>query len=189
MAKEQKQENPSPVPEVPEVAGPPKSYRLYISLGFVCLILFQVIIVFLIMPAKQAQPRAGIGPGDGTVDFDVVSERSVGIRSEVTVEKQIGEKNTFKIRTSRGDLTDAFSVVMHVTVRRVDERAFDKQYLDRTMRVIDRVTSVLDASTREEREEATRTAIKERVKQAINEVLGTPWVQEVLFTEVVHEVT
>jgi flagellar basal body-associated protein FliL len=31
------------------------------------------------------------------------------------------------------------------------------------------------------------TTIKEKAKKAINEILGTPWVQEVLVTEVVFE--
>jgi len=189
MAKEQKQENPTPVPEVPEVVGPPKSYRLYVSLGFVCLILFQVIIVLLIMPAKQELPLRGVGPEDGTTFNNVPEQRTI-IRKEEMVERQIGEKNTFKIRTPRpNDMNDAFSVVIHVTVRKSDVKAFDNRYAQRTITVIDRATAVLDASTTEERGEATRTAIKERVKKKINEVLENTWVQEVLFTEVVHEVS
>ena len=31
------------------------------------------------------------------------------------------------------------------------------------------------------------TAIKERSKQVINEILGTPWVQEVLISDVTFE--
>jgi len=190
MAKEQKQENPPPVSEVPEVVGPPKSYRLCISLGFVSLILFQVIIVFLIMPPKQELPKAGVGPGDVPTFGDVPDHRSVGIRREEMVERQIGEKNTFKIRTPRpNDMNDAFSVVMHVTIRKSDVKAFDNRYAQRTITVIDRATAVLEASTTEERGEATRTAIKERVKKAINEVLENTWVQEVLFSEPVHEVS
>jgi len=189
MAKEQKQENPTPVPEVPEVVGPPKSYRLYVSLGFVCLILFQVIIVLLIMPAKQELPLRGVGPEDGTTFNNVPEQRTI-IRKEEMVERPIGDKNSFKITTPRlNDMNDAFSVVMHVTVRKSDAKAFDNRYAQCTIRVIDRATAVLSASTTEERAEATRTAIKERVKKVINEELGDPWVQEVLFIEPVHNVS
>ena len=189
MAKEQKQENPPPVPEVPEVVGPPKSYRLYISLGFVSLILFQVIIVLLIMPPKHEMPKAGIGPGGG-LPFDTVPDHRTILRKEPTVERQIGEKNTFKIRTMRpNDMNDAFSVVMHVIIRQADIKAFEKRYAECTMQVIAAATDELSGSSTEERAEATRTAIRERVKKVINEVLGNTWVQEVLFTEPVHEVT
>ena len=189
MAKEQKQENPPPVPEVPEVVGPPKSYRLYIALGFVSLILFQVIVVLLIMPAKQESPLSGVGPRDGTDFGDVPDHRPI-IRKEPMVERPIGTNNSFKIRTPAGnDLNSSFNLVMHVRIRSADARAFDKGYADNMILVIDRATSVLRAATIEERDEANHTAIKARLKKAINEVLENTWVQEVLFVEVTHEVT
>ena len=106
---------------------------------------------------------------------------------EPMVEKPIGERNTFKIRTSHGDLTDAFSVIIHVAIQRANERSFDRRYGESRIEIIDRITTVLNASTTEERGEPGNTAIKERVKKAINTVLGTPWVQQVFFTEVSHE--
>lgn len=192
MAKEQKQEQDTPsVPEVPEVVGPPKSYRLYIMLGFFCLILFQTIVlgVLVSLLAKQPLPEIGIDPRNGVPNFeDVPNVPSSPITKDPTIEKPIGDRATFKIRTPRGEFTDTFNLVMHVTVRKTDERAFNTRYEQCTIAVIDRATSVLSASTTEERAEASRTAIKERVKRAINEVLETPWVQEVFFTEVTHEI-
>ena len=194
MAKEQKQEqSPPPVPEVPAAAGPPKSFRLYITLGFVSLIVFQMIVLGLLLYSlRQTTPKEeGLDPRNGPGAFNIAPGGTTTLRTkDPTVERQIGDKNTFKIRTSRGDLTDAFTVIMHIKVRKgADERAFDRRYLECTIEIIDSVTSVLEASTTEERREAERTAIKERVKKAINTVLGTPWVQQVLFSEVSHEVT
>ena len=100
------------------------------------------------------------------------------------VERQIGD--TFKIRNVRDYGHENFSLIMYVTIRKEDERAFDRQYEQARIELIDRVTAVLYASTTEERE--AMTAIKERVEQTINEVLGTPWVQQVLFTEITLEV-
>ena len=182
MAKEQKPETPSPAPAAPEVAAPPKSYRLYILLGFVCLILLQIILVFLMIPAKQPVPQVGIEVGNGT------GEPANPLPKEPTLEIPIGDKNTFKIRTNRGDVTDSFSVVMTVVIRSADRRAFERRYPLCTMEVIDKATQILNASSTDERREAEHTAIKERVRRGINEVLGMPWVQQVFFTEINHEV-
>ena len=187
MAKEQKQEqNPPPVPDVPEAAGPPKSYRLYISLGFVSLILFQMILLFLLLPAKPPPSNRGITVGE---DFKSnVGEPQSVIRSDPTVEIQIGDRNTFSIKDTRGDGVETFSLEMHVVIRERDKRSFDRRHERCTIEVIDRANGVLRASSTDERKEAGNTAIKERVKREINLVLGTPWVQQVLFTRVVHEV-
>ena len=110
-----------------------------------------------------------------------------------TVEKQIGDRNTFKVRTHYDNVTDEFSLIMYVKVRKADELKFDRRYEQATVEIIDHVTAILNVSTTEERKEVRRTAIRERairerVKKAINAVLGTPWVQDVLFTEIVHEI-
>ena len=189
MAKEQKQETPPPAPAAPEVAAPPKSYRLYISLGFASLILLQIILVFLMIPAKQPDPKVGAQVGNGTMNFnDVSSEPAYPIPKEATLEIPIGDKNTFKISTNRGDSTDSFSMVMTIIIRRTDERAFNRRFPLCTMEVLDRATQILNASTSEERGEAEHTAIKESLRRGINEVLGMPWVQRVLFTEVNHTI-
>ena len=67
--------------------------------------------------------------------------------------------------------------------------AFERRYLECSNLIIGNVTSVLRAATPDELKEATLTAVKERVKREINEVLRTSWVQEVIFIEVSYEVT
>ena len=103
---------------------------------------------------------------------------------EPMIERQIGDKNTFKLRDFINDTNESFSLVMHVSVRRADELKFARRYEEATIEIIDRVSTVLRGSTTEERMELGSTAIKERVKQTINEVLGEPWVQQVFFTVV-----
>jgi len=105
----------------------------------------------------------------------------------------IGDQSTFKIVNTREINTqeygfERFSVVVHVSVFDMDERSFTERYKDCSTELIDRVTTVLHTSTTEERKEAGNMAIKERMKQAINGVLGMPWVREVIFTEISHEV-
>ena len=190
MAKEQKQEQTPPAPDAPEVAGPPKSYRLYIALAFVSLILLQMIVLFLALPAKQIPPKIGVDVQSAGNIEGVTDTPADPIKVPATVEKIIGDNKSFKISNPvDGDLTDSFSVIMYVKVRKSDESKFDRRYAACTIELIDRVTVELTGSTTEERNETKRTAIRERVKKAINEVLGTPWVQEVLLTEVVHTVT
>ena len=101
-------------------------------------------------------------------------------------EIQIGDNNTFKVSDLRGDVIETFSVVIHVSVLKADMRQFERQYYVRENKVIDRVTTVLRASTTEERQEAGNMAIKERIVTAINDVLEMPWVQEVFFTHITH---
>jgi hypothetical protein len=104
------------------------------------------------------------------------------------VEFMIGDENTFNVTDSRGDTTESFSLVMHVIVRKQDERAFSERYEHCKTDVIDRVAAILHESTTEERREAEHTAIKERVRREINKVLKMPWVNTVLFTHVIHEI-
>jgi hypothetical protein len=190
MAKEQKQEqNLPPVPDGSEVAGPPKSYRLYIALGFVSLILFQMIVlgVLLSVLARQAPPEPGlvIGPN---IDGPTVGMPQVVRPTERMVEIPIGTRNTFNVRNVRDDGNEIFSLIMHVSVRHRDSRSFERRLGESENAVIDRVTSILSASTTEERREAGHTAIKARVSREINDVLGTAWVQQVFFSEITHEV-
>jgi len=191
MAKEQKKEQDAPpVPEVPEVAGPPKSYRLYILLGFVSLILFQMTTLFLLLPAKQEPPRTGIDVVNGTINYgDGSNQPRDVIKSEDMETILIGDNNTFKFSETTDDGIESFSLVLHVSVRTADKRKFDTRYEKCSIRVIDRVSSELRASTTDERKEASLAAIRERVKRRINDVLGTPWVQEVFFVQVNHSVS
>ena len=105
-----------------------------------------------------------------------------------TTEIQIGGRNTFQVSYPRADMTESFSMVIHVSVLKADSRKFERQYEAHKNKVIDRVTSVLRASTTEERMEVMHTTIKEKVKDAIDDALETPLVQEVFFSEITHSI-
>jgi len=190
MAKEQKQEqNPPPAPDAPEGVGPPKSYRLYILLGFISLILFEMTLLFLLLPAKQPDKKAGIDPNEGPGNYrDVSPDPKEIIKPEVMSEIQVGDRNTFKISQNRSDGNETFSLIMHISVKKAEESRFQRRYDQCVQEIIDRATGILGASTTEERREPNHTTIKERLKRAMNEVLGTPWVQKILFSEVNHAV-
>jgi len=192
MAKEQKQEqNLPPVPEGSEITGPPKSYRLYIALGFVSLILLQTIVLALVASAlaRHTPQQIGLDPVRSVDNFGNVPGVPPNVRpAERMNEIQIGTRTTFNIRNVRDDANEVFSLIMHVSVRQRDARQFERRFGECENEVIDRVTAILSASTTEERREAGHTAIKERVRRTINDVLGTPWVQQVFFAEITHEV-
>ena len=105
-----------------------------------------------------------------------------------TVEKLLDAGKAFKMRTTRGDRTEHFSVMIHVSIKKADESRFQRRYDQCMHEIIDRVTGLLAASTPDERMEAGYPRLKEKVKKGINEMLGTPWVQQVLFSDVVYEV-
>ena len=100
------------------------------------------------------------------------------------VEIPIGDSNTFVITNVRDDLNETFSLRMYVAVQQGELRHFERRLAQCENEVIDRITAVLYASSRAERTEMGLTTIKEKVKWATNEVLGTPWVQQVFFTEI-----
>ena len=100
----------------------------------------------------------------------------------------IGDGNTFKISNNRDDKNETFSLTMRVLIRKADERQFERRYEQCSGEVIDEVTKILTASTTSERMEPGLTAIKERVKPAINNILGGPWVQRIFVTDVTYEV-
>jgi hypothetical protein len=108
----------------------------------------------------------------------------VGTPREQTVEKQINDGKLINVINVRGEAIEKFSVRLVVSVLRADEKNFDRRYRERTAQILDRIATVLQATTSKERQEAGLDAIKERIKQSINEVLGTPWVQQVFCTEV-----
>ena len=108
------------------------------------------------------------------------------VSKKPVVEKPINEGKPFKVNNIRADqdMTESFTIQIDVRIFKADERKFDKQYKDRTAAIISRITEILRATTTEERLEAESTAIKEKVKRGINEVLGDPWVQQVLCSKV-----
>jgi len=93
------------------------------------------------------------------------------------------QKDPFKVKQLRDEKTENLSLRMYVVVRKKESSKFTRQYEQSTQRVIDCVSNILYASSRAERQEQGRNAIKERLKKGINDVLGTPLVQEVLISE------
>jgi hypothetical protein len=190
MAKEQKPEqNPAPAPDVPEELGPPKSYRLHIALGLVALVLFQTVVLAVALRAWFPPPgivNLGLDPvnsvGMGLDDVNTVPP-DIGKR-EALLEKPINEGKPLKIQQIRADGTETFSLVMHVVVRKKEDKKFDTQYDLRKHTIKDRVEMMMTASTPEDRSEVGLTAIRAKAKKIINEVLEVPYVQDVLISEV-----
>jgi hypothetical protein len=177
MAKEQKQEQ-AQISDLggAEAPGPPRSFRLYITLGFVSLILFQMIILWLLLPGKAAPPSTTTQ--DGTPQKEVKME-----------EEPIGEKNSFKFKLYIGnDRTASVSLIMHVKVLTKDKYKFEGEYLKKTFTIISAATEILQAATPEDYREHKNTLIREKLKKAINGKLTHPWVQEVIITELSYEV-
>ena len=189
MAKETKQPAPAVVPDAPEVLAAPKSFRLYIALGFVSLILFQMIVIFMMLPAPAKPPPIGGynpgGPGGGIFDDTPLPAPNIGPEVRL-VERQIGSV-PLSVTQPRGDSNEVFTLTMHVTVREREQWRFDAEYERRTFRVIASVENVMRAATPAERNEVGHATIGERSRRAINEVLGTPWVQQVFITSATNK--
>ena len=186
MAKEQKPAESAslPVPVVAEALGPPKSYRLQIMLGLVGLIMLQMIILWMLLPSRQVvRVNLGLDPLNGVMGIDGVSPMAENLMPKEAMIEIPVQADPFKLKQLRGEETESLSLRMHVVVRKKEERAFTRQYEQFKIRVLDRVGSVLNLSTRAERQETGHTSIKEQSKKAINEELGTPWVQRVLVSE------
>jgi hypothetical protein len=191
MAKEQKPETSLPPdPDASEALGPPKSYRLYIAIGLVSLVLFQTFILAIALRAWFPLPK------EANMGLDIINNSSKGLdevdtvppdigQSEALLEKPVNEGKAIKVQQLRGDQIETFSLVMHVRIRKKDERKFDDQYEKCKNTINDRITSMLKATSPEDRTELNSTAIKAKAKKVINDVLGVTYVQEVLVTEVV----
>ena len=186
MAKAQQQPEPAPVLDTPEELGPPKSYRLQVTLGLVALILLQMTVLWCVLPAKPVvQERIGLplGAPDNLFDAQPLVPPDPG-RPEILAERPIGP---LRVRSEVNERNETFALTMNVTVRQREVRRFETEYERREQRVVDAVETVLRLSSPDERREAEYTTIRARAKQAINEVLGTPWVQEVLVRDVTLE--
>ena len=191
MAKAQQQPEPAPVLDTPEEQGPPKSYRLQITLGMVSLILLQMLLLwFVLPPPAQTRERIGMNARDGVGDFENIDPVPPGlIREEDLAEIRIGNE-PITVRAVVDGGNERFSLTMHVGVRRGrEERQFERLYEGRMNRIIDRIETIMRQATHEERSEAELTTIKERAKRAINEIIGNNWVQSVLITNVTFEAT
>ena len=108
------------------------------------------------------------------------------IRQEPMVERSVGHR-PLSVATVHNDQNEKFSLTMYVLLRSRDQEAFDRAYEQRMHQVIDRIETIMRVATPEERMEMTLITIRERAKQEINEILGTPWVQEVFISNVTIE--
>ena len=173
MAKEQKPEQYAEfAPDFSAVSRPPKSFRLYTTLGLTGLIMCQMIVLWLLLPSRNAaQEHTGVTPPP-----------SVALSSAAMVEVPL-QKDPFKVKQLRGDEMENLSLRVHVLVKRTESSKFSKQYEQYTQRVIDRVGDILHASSRTERQELGLNALKEKTKQGINETLGMSIVHQVLISE------
>jgi len=167
MAKEQKQPEPVPVSATLEESGQPKSYRLQVTLGFVSLILLQIIALCFVLPSKEPSERPPAATGKRTEDI---------------IEKPIGS-GPFRITVPENDLITTYSLVIHVGVRKKEDSRFQRRYDECVQQIVHRVETVLRASSRDEWKDAGHTVIKSRIMKEINDVLGTAWVVEVYPTE------
>jgi hypothetical protein len=130
---------------------------------------------------RAPQSEVELNPLNRVIGIDGVPPSAVH-SSEPMVEIPL-QNAPFKIKQLRGEETENLTLRMYVVVRKKEERAFTRQYERFTRRVLDRVESVLTLSTRAERQETGHTSIKEKSKKAINDELGTPWIQQVLISE------
>jgi gluconolactonase len=106
-------------------------------------------------------------------------------RVQQMVELQIGEKPFMVKFLADGNPT--LTLTMFVRVAQADQARFQREYEAKENTILDQITVVLRATTEAERREPSLTAIKDKAKKAINEVLGTPLVQEVLLANVRYE--
>ena len=181
MAKEQKQPEPAPALDTSEVPGPPKSYRLQIVLALTALVLFETIVLLLLLPTKeQTQARTN---GHFT---EVITDPPAVRPRDPMVEKPIGS-GPIKVRITQNDSNVLISLVMHVHVRKSEEKRFQTRYDQCVQEIIDRVGIILRGATSAERGEVALSTIRERAKREINEVLKTPWIQQVLISEFTEE--
>ena len=185
MAKEQTQEQTSDtdILDVPEALGPPKSYRMHILIGIAGILLFQVIVLLMLLPRKPApEYRGGISPVNGPNIFGTGSAPPVILTKEKMAERPIKE-GSITVKNNRDGANESVSLVMHVKVREKEATKFDNLYGKCQNTILDRISGILAAATRDELSEPTFTAIKEKSKQAINEILEFPYVQEVLVAD------
>ena len=195
MAKDPKQEQ-MPPPDLEanaEPLGPPKSYRLQISLALVGLILFQMIVLWFLLPSRASVESVigGANPLDGAVGFGDPSlvPPSIG-KDKPKVEIPIpANADPIKAKILRDDgTTETFTSKMSVKVLQTDQKKFEKRYGECAAEVLDQVGQTLRASPTEDLKDPALTSVREKVKRKINDVLETPWVLQVLFPNPEHDI-
>jgi hypothetical protein len=193
MAKEQKP-IVEPILETDASPPPPKSYRMHILLGLAVVALTETIVIWFMIPSPERLQKTILDLNQRVTTIDdtynnVITQEVIDkdVIQAPVVEKPIGEK--IKVQSTRPDeqLTDIFTVTIQVQVLKKDETAFDKVYAERQGAVRDAVTIVLRASTIEDRNQVSLTTIKRKIREVINEVLGTAYVKGVLCIDPIAE--
>jgi 7-cyano-7-deazaguanine synthase in queuosine biosynthesis len=109
------------------------------------------------------------------------------IKPEGVVERAIKEANAFTGKTTKGDATESYSVIVHVQVGSKDAKKYDRRYPDCQQAIIGRVSEMFDANMAEYHKEIGYTTLKEKAKREINEVLGVPYVKSVILSNLTFE--
>ena len=179
MAKEQKQEQ-EPAIEAPEALGPPKSYRLQITLAIAGIILFQMFFLYMVSPGQpQPEFRGGINPINGPRIFDGGAEPPVLISKEDMVERSLKEK-PFSIRQSLDGGSEAVSLNMQAKIRKTQASKFDTRFGECKNEIAACIEKVLRAASKDELNEIDFTTIRAKAKKEVNAVLREPYVLDVL---------
>ncbi|MDR0869783.1 MAG: flagellar basal body-associated FliL family protein [Planctomycetaceae bacterium] len=173
---------------VAEAPAKPKSYRLHILIGLVCLALLQTIVLYLMIPTPRElrddidQLRPQIAGVPIEVDPNVLPEGEM--KKEELVEKPLGEKFQVQdVRKGAEQTIDSFTVTIHVQVFKKDDYKFTELYTKKEFEIRDAVTEVLRGTTVDERSEVSLQTIRRKVMKRVNEVLGIPYIRGVLCTE------
>lgn len=183
MAKETKPEIEAEEIQEEEPQQPKRSPRMFILLGFVALVLFQVIgLAFLLPPLLKPQMIEPDPPPDYTTDTTLKTEP---VKAEL-IEKSLGDK--FMVRDiGDNNTTNVFSVKVTLRIEKSDEKKFDKIMENRTETVRGVVYAVLRASTLPERKSETLQSIRNTIRVKVNDELQVNYVKDVVCTEPSNE--
>ncbi len=164
----------------------PKSYRMHILLILTGVVLAQATLLFFILPSpadtqnalKILETRQIV---EGDLTFPPEAPPDPNAKKEEYVEKELGEKFSVQsIRPTAEQAIDTFTVTVVVRVFKKDATAYDKLFESKKFSIRQAVEEVLRASTLEERKQVTLITIKQRIMKVINEVLGEPYVRDVI---------
>ncbi len=186
MAKE-----PEPAQEIPPQTEekPKRSSRLIVLLCLVSLILFQVTLMFFLLPGPKQVADEVKGsivltpPPEFEAPVNVAP--NADLKSAELIEKELGDKFQIQdLRPNGAGETDLFSVKVTLRVDKKDEVKYDKLYEQRKNTIRGLVTAVLRASTLDERRQETLTTIRQKIQNKINDELGSNYVKDVVCTDI-----
>ncbi len=188
-----------PAPELDAIAPlddapkPPKSYRMYILLGMVLLILIQTTMMFFLLPSPQTIATQVGGLNDPTIEqFNpeaAMEGEQVATLAKVVTNPLNEDSPVFKIQQTNpevpgGQLT--FTASVSLVIDKKDEKAFDKLFADKALIVRQEIEIILRNSKPAERRESTVGTIRRKLLVKVNEVLdpNKKYVRDVLCTDV-----